>query len=351
MPKATSSGFPLHLWRINADPGYSTFPTAAEFGIDATATKKIANTSPDSGYADAVWVDLDLTCGQCHGPSGSAHLMTKSGTAYYAGAMHAQGGGIPSTTCSDCHTKTLAHEAGPGTPSQCASCHGTTRPGVKPTTTAACITCHASTGSAHTFTEAQLAPYAAAIHAGGSFPANCGECHTGFRLKWLNHPNDQAAGTPTCKDCHTKGGQVPTVAAACNHCHGGSDGPKAVKPGVNYLTAADLAKVAANIHRDQPPKASMKLVATDRKPNVSGKQVFVGDTVQVNDTSINGTGTPTTIKVRWGDGTVSTIAPGGSATHVYSATGIVTIKLVAIDSDGIKTAVTRQITVIKNKTT
>jgi hypothetical protein len=144
---------------------------------------------------------------------------------------------------------------------------------------------------------------------------------------------------------------VPTVAAACNSCHGGSDGPKAVKPGVSYLTAADLARVAANIHRDQPPKASMKLVVTDRKPDVSGKQVFVGDTVQVDDASISGTGTLTKIKVKWGDGTVSTIAPGASATHVYSTTGIYTIKLVAINSDGLRTAVTRQITVIKNKTT
>ena len=93
----------------------------------------------------------------------------------------------------------------------------------------------------------------------------------------------------------------------------------------------------------------MKLVATDRKPAVSGKQVFVGDTVQVNDTSTSGTGTLTTIKVRWGDGTVSTIAPGGSATHVYSATGTVTIKLVASDSDGLKSNVTKQITVVQNK--
>lgn len=345
MPKATDSGFPMHLWRINADPGYSTFPTAAEFGIGATATKKNANTSPDSGYASAVWVDLDLTCGQCHGPSGSAHLISKGSIAYFAGAMHAQGGGIPSTTCSDCHAKTLAHETAPGTPSQCSTCHGTTRPGVKPTVAAACITCHAPSGPAHTFTEAQIAPYAAAIHAGGSFPANCGECHTAFKMKSLNHPNNPTAGTPSCKDCHGKGGQIPTVSAACNSCHGGSAGPKAAKPGVPYLTAADLAKVAANIHRDSAPKASMQVVATDRKPDVAGKQVYVGDIVQVNDTSVAGTNNLTKIKVKWGDGTVTVIAPGGSATHAYSATGSMTIKLVAIDAGGLTSSVSKQIVV------
>lgn len=69
MPKATASGFPMHLWRINTDVDYRTFPTAAEFGIGATATKKIANASPDGSYTNAVWVDVDYACGQCHGGS------------------------------------------------------------------------------------------------------------------------------------------------------------------------------------------------------------------------------------------------------------------------------------------
>ncbi len=69
MPRATSSGFPMHLWRINTDADYSTFPSATEFGIGATATKKIANTAPDGTYTNAVWVDVDYVCGQCHGGS------------------------------------------------------------------------------------------------------------------------------------------------------------------------------------------------------------------------------------------------------------------------------------------
>jgi PKD repeat protein len=90
----------------------------------------------------------------------------------------------------------------------------------------------------------------------------------------------------------------------------------------------------------------MQLIISDRKPEVSGKQVYIGDAVQVNDTSTKGTGTLSTIKVKWGDGTVETIAPGGSAIHVYSAKGTVTLKLVAIDSDGLKSSVSKQIKVI-----
>jgi hypothetical protein len=47
----------LHLFRINVDETYSTFPAAA---LTGTAN---ANTTADG----AVWVDLDHACGQCHG--------------------------------------------------------------------------------------------------------------------------------------------------------------------------------------------------------------------------------------------------------------------------------------------
>jgi predicted CXXCH cytochrome family protein len=81
MPKATSSGFPMHLWRINTNADYRTFPTATEFGIGATATKKIANAAADGDYTNAVWVDVDYVCGQCHG--GSLGTDTQNGAPYF----------------------------------------------------------------------------------------------------------------------------------------------------------------------------------------------------------------------------------------------------------------------------
>lgn len=81
MPKPTSGDFPMHVWRINPADTYSTFPTAAEYGAGTTPTKKIANASDDNGYAPAVWVDVDLACGQCHGGSAGAGA-TKNGAIY-----------------------------------------------------------------------------------------------------------------------------------------------------------------------------------------------------------------------------------------------------------------------------
>ncbi|MEK6528274.1 MAG: carboxypeptidase regulatory-like domain-containing protein [Nitrospirota bacterium] len=97
MPKATSRGFPMHLWRINTDPAYSTFPTAAEFGIGAAATLKNGRAAADGTYANAVWVDLDYACGQCHGggsnstdnpPKPGSPWFPKSVLAMFAGGMH-----------------------------------------------------------------------------------------------------------------------------------------------------------------------------------------------------------------------------------------------------------------------
>jgi hypothetical protein len=87
MPKATSGGFPSHLFRISVDPAYRTFPTSAEF---LGNTKKIANTAPDGTFTNAVWTDLDRACGRCHGgeaPS-SGFPLTKKQLAKFAKDMH-----------------------------------------------------------------------------------------------------------------------------------------------------------------------------------------------------------------------------------------------------------------------
>ena len=93
MPAAATGDPPSHLFRINVDPAYSTFPTSAEF---LGNTKKIANTAPDGTYTNAVWTDLDIACGQCHGGgvngSGGKFLpMSKKTLALHAKDMH----GIP----------------------------------------------------------------------------------------------------------------------------------------------------------------------------------------------------------------------------------------------------------------
>jgi hypothetical protein len=127
----------VHLWRINTNPSYNTFPTVAQFyggscsvhagplgtnnsfvkvyssdtssadcsaagGAWTTATQnRLATTSADAGegYNNAVWVDLDLACGQCHGGSGTAThngapYIAKADLAPLAAVMH----GVPAGT-------------------------------------------------------------------------------------------------------------------------------------------------------------------------------------------------------------------------------------------------------------
>ncbi len=59
-----------HMFRINPDENYSTFPMPA-----ALSSVVNANTSPDGTFTNAVWVDLDAACGQCHG-GGTAQATT-----------------------------------------------------------------------------------------------------------------------------------------------------------------------------------------------------------------------------------------------------------------------------------
>jgi predicted CXXCH cytochrome family protein len=231
MPKATDSGFPMHLWRINSSGSYSTFPTASEFSIatGGTGTFMVAKTSPEtygggSTYNDAVWVDLDLSCGQCHGATGNAHLLSRNPWALpaYAAVMHTNPTGTITTVCLDCHGAGTHsnivpgfgpgknhHGAVPGETADCmSSCH--TRPGTLPNATQAfCLSCHQNYPTPDSITWAKMQ-------------------HTKV-----------GGGVPTlCTDCHLAGGFVPTRVQACaTTCHGGSG---AARAGVPYFDQAAL---------------------------------------------------------------------------------------------------------------
>jgi Carboxypeptidase regulatory-like domain/Doubled CXXCH motif (Paired_CXXCH_1) len=122
---------PAHVWRINSSATYNTFPTMAQFyggscsvhtgaiqnapskpvvylsdtsSVNCTAasgawtvTAKTgsAQTTPDGSYTNAVWLDLDLACGQCHGGSigtnathNNAPYYSKAALALAAAGMH-----------------------------------------------------------------------------------------------------------------------------------------------------------------------------------------------------------------------------------------------------------------------
>jgi Cytochrome c7 and related cytochrome c len=403
MPKpAGGTGLNAHVFRISTDPTYSTFPAAGATtpGICSNpdfATTKAACTDANAGgycyapdntrltdittkaacespnkwkaytwslvansapeitetgvFEQAVWVDIDLACGQCHGPGGSAHELSKPILAGYAAGMHARNSTVLS--CADCHTgTTAAHPAGANTPTDCSGCHGTSRAGVIPTVQAACITCHSSTGVAtHQFTEEQIKPYAEAIHAGGSAPSTtCTTCHTEVPETLIAHPDK------TCTTCHStpKPGVKPTSAQACNSCHGGSLGRRAFKSGVGprlgagFISKSYLAKAASTMHENLAPSASFVVEAEDVDSVLEGIQVRLDQTVGVIDTSTDQNENISSILVSWGDGTTSYMHPGGKLTHSYTTSGKRKISVTAIDLKGLKSKkVTQQVTVLK----
>ncbi len=126
-----------HVWRINTDPNYNTFPSVAQFNggacsvqagpvqnapskpvvywsdlssanctstlwsagtWSAVAKDRNAQIAADPGtYNNAVWVDLDLACGQCHGGglgAGATHngapYKSRTDLAPMAANMHLQ---------------------------------------------------------------------------------------------------------------------------------------------------------------------------------------------------------------------------------------------------------------------
>ena len=107
-----------HLFRINTDPSYRTFPTPDQlYNQDITSLGTAPEYSPLNGtsFAPASWLDVDLACGQCHvGNDGitnsygltlppgmpGAHAYTKTQLAYWASVMHPPDPGVPTPTFS-----------------------------------------------------------------------------------------------------------------------------------------------------------------------------------------------------------------------------------------------------------
>jgi len=107
-----------HLFRINPNVSYSTFPTSAQLHMqNVSAPNTAPEVSPMDGttYEPAIWLDVDLACGQCHvggdgktNPYGltmppgmpGAHAYTKAQLAYWASVMHPPDPGVPAPTFS-----------------------------------------------------------------------------------------------------------------------------------------------------------------------------------------------------------------------------------------------------------
>ena len=86
-----------HLWRISTDPAYMLFgdytyaypvngAAAQSTGSNAPGLVNLSHATPDGAYPNAVWVDLDNACGQCHGGGVWPAELTTTGSVTAGGA-------------------------------------------------------------------------------------------------------------------------------------------------------------------------------------------------------------------------------------------------------------------------
>jgi len=344
MPASSDTGSRMHLWRINTDSNYET--------MGATQ----ANTSASGNYANAAWVAISRSCGQCHQSGGVAYAFTFAQLAGAAKSMHS-GGSSTNADCLLCHASGVggAPVITPGVnhhglqsdsnPFSCTACHtyGHNSP-LPDTSNATCLNCHAivqsGPGKNHhdgtcTFCHHTDGSFSGAPAAGVIIgqETDCGLCHgANVTQAAIQHPTSPVA--LTCQNCHTAGGFKPNFASACNPCHGGSAGPSGVVPPAPFLKMSRLVKAAAAIHKNFAPVASMTVLPLG------------GLSVQITDTSTDANGNLATIIISWGDGTSVTIAPGDTTpVHTYTKAGSKKITLTAIDAKGLQSKIKTSVTV------
>ena len=240
----------VHVWRINTDASYDTFPSMAQFyggacdvhggtlvssnsfvtvyssdtSSDNCATaggtwmavtqNRLATISPDTGegYNNAVWVDLDLACGQCHGGTGgqtatvnNAPYFTKVQLSAAAKGIHT--GSLDPDSCLTCHSTTQGTISAvvPGTnhhSGSCTTCHYAGAPdGRAPhdgvlsvITNALCLTCHSAAQGSY----AAIVPGTNHHGSGTGAGSLCSDCH---QEQMMPLPSTTDA---TCQGCHTE---------------------------------------------------------------------------------------------------------------------------------------------------
>jgi len=314
MPKSTSEGLPMHLWRINSDPNYDTFPAQAEFqggtcsintfdadgyAVNSTEAKcttaggtwtaasaktRAAKTAADGSYTKAVWVDLDAACGQCHGGSkgsgavaNGARYLTKLTLAKAAKTMH--GGLATENWIVASFTKTQ-------TPSQLNVV---------------------------------------------DFDASGSTCPSGATCTYAWDFGDSSTDT-VVKPSHT-------FAAA-----GGTFNVKLTVSASGYPDSSVTLPVV--VSGSAAPVAGMTVSATDRNLTKAGTQIYVLDEISVTDTSTDANSDIEKTIINWGDRTTEEIASGSTATHSYIRNGAKKITLTVTDSTGRKSQKTATVVVV-----
>ena len=261
MPRLSSNGSAMHLMRISTDPTYKTIASGSLANVDA------------NGYA---WVDLNTSCGQCHGGDN----------------------GTPITV------------------------NGTQIP---------------------RFTAAQLAPVAAAMHAGTVeqpfAPASQANFSTSYGADsmTINVSAMMNSCNGGCTSYEWDWGEIdPSTGQPVPHTFGVSSSHTYFTPGTKAInlgiTAADGSVITGS--------KTVNAYAPDTPPTVSGcgGSILSASTwvATCTDTSTdNPGGGVAQVTVNWGDGSMLSTGPqGGTFTHTYLNPGTYTVTHKAVDTIG-----------------
>jgi 5-methylcytosine-specific restriction endonuclease McrA len=322
-----------HLWRVKADAAYTTLPNAA-----MTATVN-ANTSPDAGFNEAVWVDMDHACGQCHG-GGTAHAETTGSIAAGSKVLT-----VASTTGFAANQRVSVADAGSLTyDDEGAVINGdfetyivSVGSGVLNLAGSATIAVggkavvqNPTKNGAGYMTRTQLAAVAQGMHNDKpivAFGYTIGSPNT--LMVNVDASGARCSGSSANCDAYEWNwgdGTPPGSGMITSHTYA-TPGGKSIT-----LTVEEFGVAGASATR------TVNVATPDLPPTAAGTCSFDADTwtETVGDASLDDNGIKQ-ITVTWGDGSVifsDTTPPFGPATHTYLNVGTYTITHKAIDTIG-----------------
>lgn len=337
----------LHLFRINTDPNYSTFPSSA-FGLTSGVVN--AATAPDGLFNNAVWVDLDAACGQCHG-GGTANATTKgsitagsktlcvANPANFSSGQRVTIAGASSSAGQPADFPTYVASGAPGA---CATGTPVLLVGAAATgVTNATVTLNPTANNAAYMTKAQLASFAAGIHNDTPESVNFG--YTLGRPNTLivdvfasascsggscnNYDWNWGDGTPD-----TSG--ATATAASHTYADGGAYQITLTVEEFGFGTGS-ASKIVSVYTADLPPTvgglaSSCSSIQTSTTP----PSIATNWTASFTDSSSDDNGV-SQVTVNWGDG--SLLGVGGKGTvfsHAYGGPGTYTMTHTALDTIG-----------------
>jgi predicted CXXCH cytochrome family protein len=349
----------LHLWRINADAAYSTYPAGALSGTVNANTAADA-TAENGTYTNAVWVDLDLACGQCHGGGTAQAGTTGSITYYWTSAACTGAGGVWSgTSCNLSKVLTVASTTGftAGNKVRIAGAgaleeDGATRDDLNtyilsvdsPTkmtlvgdtigsVAGAAVTQNATKNGAPYRTKSNLSAVADGIHSssGVSYPVTFVYTKSGLTVN-ATAQVDCGGACPTFTYDWSWGdglSDLAVVTATKSHTYG-TAGKKTITLTVNLggLSVGTATRSLTVTAPDLPPVANANCTVLPAGWNANTW------TMTIIDTSTDTDSTPVqTIAVDWGDGSSKSFGvQGGTFVHKYNSAGTYTVTDKAIDT-------------------